>query len=652
MEVAETHVNGKMPPLIPRSVLFGNPVKSQPSISPDGKMLAYLAPSENGTLNVWIRVDGSRKDRMLTSENRRGIGSYFWACDSSHILYYRDGDGDENWHLFSIEISTGIARDLTPFRGVKAQDAILHPSYPHELVIGMNLRDRRLFDAYRIDLVTGAVELDAENPGDVMSWTADCNFTIRAATAFSPKDQSTALRVRDGKGKRWRDLLRWRFEEMTMFGQVNGGSVALGFSKKGDAIYVVAPFKSEMTALLEVNARTGKVNRVLASHPHCDVDMDPFSSRAIAMFDSVNGKPLAIRFNHLKPEWRCPDPETAKDFAALTKFHPGALFVTSRAEKRWVVGFSSDRGPTEYFLYDRARAGKKCKPLFTDKPALKKYALAPMEPLTIKSRDGLDLVSYLTLPAGVEPRNLPLVLLVHGGPWHRNAWGFDGAVQLLANRGYAVLQVNYRGSTGFGLKFLNAANGEWGNGKMMQDRVDAVKWAIDQGIADRSRIAIMGWSYGGYSTLLGLVFTPELFVCGVDVVGPSDVKTLLDSFPEDWQPVRKRWVRRIGMNERDSEFNKKISPLYHVEKIRVPLLIAHGVNDPRVKVGESSAVVEAMRAKKLPVTFVVYPDEGHGFSRPENNLDFFGRLEAFLAEYLGGRAEPWEKILATSAELW
>ncbi|MDD8013632.1 MAG: S9 family peptidase [Acidobacteriota bacterium] len=308
-----------------------------------------------------------------------------------------------------------------------------------------------------------------------------------------------------------------------------------------------------------------------------------------------------------------------------------------------------DDGPVAWYAYDRG--SKKAELLFVNQPDLAKYTLAKMEPVVIKVRDGFQLVSYLTLPLGSKGKNLPLVLNVHGGPWGRDGWGYDPEAQWFANRGYACLQVNFRASTGFGKKFLHAGDKQWGVGSMQNDLTDAVKWAIAKGIADPKKVCIYGGSYGGYATLAGLVFTPELYACGVDIVGPSNVKTLFESMPSYWAPFKKQFVLQVGDVENDEAFNRKISPLFHASNIRVPLIVAQGANDPRVNIREADQIVKAMRDKNLPVTYVVYTDEGHGFARPNNRLDFYGRVEEFLAKHLGGRSEPWQKIEGSSAEV-
>jgi len=638
------------PPLVPREVLFGNPVREFPAVSPDGTRLAWLAPDAKGVMQVWVAgLDGSGA-RAVTHDPHRGVETYRWAGDSRHLLYDQDSDGDENFHVYSAELEGGIVRDLTPFQGVKAQNLRTSPRKPGEILVGLNLRKRDAFDMYRVDLESGAVRLDTENPGDVLSWTTDPDFTIRAATAFDPKTQETVVRVRDRGDAPWREILRMPFEDATMFGQYNGGSVIAGFEPDGRLLDVVSALHSPMQRMEKVDAATGATLAVVAEDPRSDVADDLFDVVPLVLKEPRSGRLQAVAFEYGMREWRFLDPAVRADLETLGRSHRGFLAPISRddADRRWVVLQLVDDGPFTFFLWDRD--ARKETPLFQDQPELSKYALARQQFVTFPSRDGRTLPAYLTLPAGVPAKNLPLVLFPHGGPWARDHWGFDAVVQWLANRGYAVLQVQFRGSTGFGKKFLNLGNHEFGL-KMEDDSIDGARWAISDGIADPKRLAIMGASAGGYATLRAITENPEMFVAAVDLVGPTDVSLLLSTMPAGWGAVKNRWIRRIGDVEHDAELNRKLSPLYHAEAIRTPLMIGQGANDPRVNIENSNRMVAALRAKKIPVDYVVYTDEGHGFQRPENNLDFFGRAEEFLARHLGGRAEPWKKIPGSTAEV-
>ena len=640
-------------PLIPREVVFGNPVKTAPTLSPDGRRLAYLAPDDKGVQNVWVQTLGKDDAAPVTRESHRTVNLYRWAEDGAHILYLQDSDGDENWHVYSVDLSNREGRDLTPFSGVKAQNLVTSAERPDEILVGLNRRERRVYDMYRIRLSTGAVALDTQNPGDVLSFSVDRDFAIRAATAFDLKSGATILRVRDRADAPWRDLVTWPFEDSTMYGQVNGGTVVAGFAPDGRSLYVVSALHSDTARLVRIDARTGAELEVVAEHPRSDVaeDLTSFPDfRPLVLTNPKTGAVEAVGFEYLEYEWKFLDAGVRADFAVLSKEHRGLLLPISRtrADDLWIVDRIADDAPQTFLLYDRR--ARSARVLFVDQPALADYRLARRKPVRIRARDGLDLVGYLTLPPDGPGKNLPLVVIPHGGPWARDDWGFDPWTQFLANRGYSVLQVNFRGSTGFGKKFLNAGNHQFGVG-MQDDIHDGVRWAIREGIADPKRIGIIGASGGGYAALRGITTEPELFACAVDLVGPTDLKILFESMPAYWGAVKTRWVRRMGDVEHDPELNRRLSPLYHVDRIRVPVLIGQGANDPRVNIKNSDLVVDALRKRGLTVTYVVYPDEGHGFARPENNLDFFGRAEEFLAKYLGGRAEPWKKVEGSTAEL-
>jgi dipeptidyl aminopeptidase/acylaminoacyl peptidase len=511
----------------------------------------------------------------------------------------------------------------------------------------MNLRDSKVFDVYRVNLQTGATVMEAQNPGDVIGWTADQNLVVRAATAFND-NLETVVRVRDSGKAPWRDLLKIPFEQAPFLGQVNGGNIIVGFSQDGKKLVVGSSKGSPTNRLVELDAATGKELRVLASDPQADLWQN-FATSFVLLRDSRDQHVQAAAFDYMKPEWRAVDPSVAPDLKYLAALQPGVFLVSSQdmSGQKWAIWYFTDNGPTSFYLYDRAI--HKAQLLFQDRPQLGQYKLAEQRAMTIPARDGFKLVSYLTLPPGNPAKNLPLILLVHGGPWARDEWGFDPIGQMLANRGYAVLQVNYRASI-INVPYMNAANEKIGT-LTDDDLTDAVQWTIKEGIADPKRIAIMGGSFGGYSVLRGVTLHPDLYACGVDVVGPADLATLMNSIPDYWKPVKKRWLRRIGDVTVDQALNEKLSPLYHAGDIHVPLLIGHGQFDPRVKLSQSEKIVETIRKNGGKVTFVVYSDEGHGFVRPENNLDFDGRTEEFLHGCLGGRFEPWQKVPGSTAEV-
>ena len=635
------------PPLIPRKVLDSPAEHDFLTISPDGKTIAYTAPSDKGVANIWVEDLATHQKRMVTRTGHRGIGGYQWAYDNQHLLYQSDENGNEDFHLYSVDLKSGAIRDLTPFLGIRSEQILLAPTRPDEVLVTMNLRDSKLFDVYRVNLQSGATVMEAQNPGDVIGWTADANLVVRAATAFND-NLETVVRVRDSANAPWRDLLKIPFEQAPFLGQVNGGNIIVGFSQDGKKLVVGSSKDSATNRLVELDTATGKELHVLASDPQADL-WQVFASNFILLRDPRDRHVQAAAFNYLKPEWRAVDPAVAPDLKYLASLQPGAFLVPSQdlSGNHWAIWYFTDNGPASFYLYDRS--AHQAKLLFRDHPQFEQYKFAEMRPISIPARDGFKLVSYMTLPPAKEAKALPLILSVHGGPWARDEWGFDPVGQLLANRGYAVLQVNYRASI-INVPYMNAGNGKIGT-LTDDDLTDAVQWAIKEGIADPKRIAIMGGSFGGYSVLRALTLHPDLYACGVDVVGPADLATLMNSIPDYWKPVKKRWLRRIGDVTADQALNEKLSPLYHAADIRVPLLIGHGQFDPRVKLSQSEKIVETIRKNGGKVTFVVYSDEGHGFQRPENNLDFDGRTEEFLHGCLGGRFEPWQKVPGSTAEV-
>jgi dipeptidyl aminopeptidase/acylaminoacyl peptidase len=608
-----------LPPLIPRDVLFGNPERVSPRISPDGSKIAYIAPRD-GVMNVHLRTVGQADDRPLTGETERPVRAFYWAENGRYILYPQDTRGDENWHLFRVDVVTGETVDLTPFPESTGYVLAIEASQPDAILLTSNRRDARYFDVYRCDLNTGQLTLAAENPGNIATWEADSNFHVRAATATRP-DGSSELLVRNEPNGEWRTLLSFPFGE--------SGS-PIGFTPEGKGLYLLTNKGVNTERLYLVDLETDEL-RLL--HSREDVDV------AGILMHPVTHRIDAVGYNRNRQEWHALDPETGVDIEALRAVDDGDIkdISRSRDNRVWTVGFLRDDNPMRYYIYDRTT--RTATFLFSSRPELDRWTLAKMQVIEISSRDGLCLPSYLTLPPGIEPKNLPMVLHVHGGPWARNAWGFFPDAQWLANRGYAVLQVNYRGSSGFGKAFLNAGNREWA-GKMHEDLVDAVEWAVAQGIADPKRIAIYGGSYGGYATLVGLTYTPELFACGVDIVGPSNLITLFNAFPPYWEVVRAEFRQRMGDPETEPEFLISRSPLFRADQIVRPLLVAQGANDPRVTKIEADQIVEAARKNGKDVMYLLFEDEGHGFARPENRVKFSAAAEAFLAKHLGGRSEP------------
>ncbi len=647
--------------LIPRQVLFGNPDKAQLRVSPDGKMVAFLAPRD-GVLNVYVAPTSDPKNaKPVTNDTKRGIRQYSWAYTSNHILYQQDKGGDENWKVFSVDLASGKEIDLTPFEEIPGPDGKpleqsgrkLRPTarieaasehFPDEILIGLNNRSPQWHDLYRVNIKSGQLTKLLDN-NEYAGFQIDDHFRVRLATKMLPDGTTQWLRntAADQNG--------FTFEAWQAIPQEDGLTTGIvGFDKAGTTIYATDSRGRNTGALFAVPL-DGSAPKPLAENAKADAGG--------IIVHPTDKTVQAVAFNYLKNEWTVLDPALQKDLDYLKTVSEGEISINSRSldDKVWIVSFADDAAPVRSYLYDRA--AKKATFVFANIAALEGLSLADMHPVVVKSRDGLDLVSYLTLPvgtykdaAGQTPKPqapLPLVLLVHGGPWARDNWGYAPQHQWLANRGYAVLSVNFRASTGFGKSFLNAGNREWG-AKMHDDLIDAVNWAVDNKIALKDKVAIMGGSYGGYATLAGLTFTPDTFACGVDIVGPSNLNTLLATIPPYWAPMIAQFKVRMGdfTTEEGKRFLESRSPVTFADRIKKPLLIGQGANDPRVKQAESDQIVTAMQKKNIPVTYVLYPDEGHGFARPENRMSFYAVAEAFLAEHLGGRAEPIGNDFANS----
>ncbi len=615
----------ELPPLIPRMLLFGSPTnsKSSPSLSPNGKYLGYTAlDPANQTFNVWIRTIGKVDDRVITQETNRPVFWYYWQPDSEHILYLQDQNGDENVHLYQVDLRTRSSRDLTPFPNVQAQIVSLDPNNEREMLVALNRKDPTRHDVYRLNFKSGTLALDTKNPGDVSEWVADNQLRVRAAQVTTP-DGGTEIRVRTRPISKWRTFQRWGPDESPGWIQ--------GFNHNNRRLWIVSSVGANARRLMEFDIASGK-GEVVAQDPEYDVGEVQVHPKRHAL--------EAVAVERARTEWTVIDQRLKTDFETLREARDGDFTVQSRdlADTKWIVCYDTDTAPESYYLYDRAARTTELL-FFEGSPELPGYTFSPMRPISYAARDGLVIQGYLTLPAGVEPKNLPMVLHVHGGPWARTGWGFHYYAQWLANRGYAVLQVNFRGSTGYGKAFHNAGDREWG-GKMQEDLIDAKRWAVAQGYADPARVAIMGHSYGGYAVLAGLAFTPDEFACGVDEMGPSNLITLLRSTPPHWTPMLGEFKRRIGDWEKDPESLKERSPIFKADQIKVPLFIVQGANDPRVKQAESDQIVQALRKNGKPVEYLLFPDEGHGTARPENDLKQAAAEEAFLARHLGGRLEP------------
>jgi dipeptidyl aminopeptidase/acylaminoacyl peptidase len=614
--------------LIPRIHLFGNPSRAAAEISPDGAQLSFLAPLD-GVLNVWVcPVEDVDAARPITRDTGRGIRFHAWAANGSHVLYMQDKDGDENWRLYSVDLATDAVLDLTPFEGVQGRFIQGSWDFPNEVLIGLNNRDPQWHDVYRVDVVTGESQLVEQNDRFVYH-IADRTLQLRLAAEGTPEG---GFQLFERKDDEWKPLFLLGKDDA-----LTSGPVMVDHRRN------LAWFKDsrnrDTAALVKLDLDTGVLS-VVGESERADaagVLVHPTTRRVEAWSE-----------NYDRVHWHVLDPAVGAALEHLRNVARGDVDVVSRDKRddQWVVVFTPDDGPATYYRYDRTTGV--ARKLFTTRPELEGAPLTRMHPVIIRSRDGLDLVSYLSLPRRADPAGtgrpeapLPMVLVVHGGPWARDEFGYNVFHQWLANRGYAVLSVNFRGSTGFGKAFVNAADHEWGR-RMHDDLLDAVQWAIDEGVAQPDRIAIMGGSYGGYATLVGLTFTPEQFACGVDIVGPSNLETLLATIPPYWKPVVETFTKRVGDpgTEEGRALLRERSPLHRADAIARPLLIGQGANDPRVKQAESDQIVTAMEDNGLRVTYVLYPDEGHGFARPENNLAFFGVSEAFLARCLGGAYQP------------
>ena len=626
--IAISKQENQIPTLIPRETLFGNPERTNPKLSPDGKYIAYIAPDEKNILQVWLREVEKEETKKLTDDEKRGIRAFFWTYDREQLIYLQDAEGNENFHLYSVNINSNIVRDLTPFQGVKAQIIHLEPEFPDEILVGLNLNNPQKFDVYRINLKNGAVKFDTDNPGNIIGWTANTQFQVLAALAATP-DGGYDLLYRETTEKPWQTLRHWSGEDQ--------GS-PYGFSKDGKTLYLSASHDANAARLLALDLAT-KQETVIAEDSQYDI------SRIIA--HPTERHIQAVAFYRDKLEWQIIDPAVVEDAKEIASVRPGEVKPVSGdlANQKWLIAYVTDDGPIYYYVYDRAL--KYSTLLFSNNPELEDLPLVTMKPIAYSARDGLIIHGYLTVPQSLKAPH-PTVMLVHGGPWGRDTWGYDSQAQWLANRGYAVLQPNFRGSRGYGKAFVNAGNRQWA-AAMHDDLIDGVNWLVDEGIAKQDQIAIMGGSYGGYATLVGLTFTPEVFACGVDIVGPSNLVTLMQSIPPYWKPMMAMFQHRVGDVETEEEFLKSRSPLFFVDKIQKPLLIGQGANDPRVKEAESEQIVDAMRKAGKPVEYVLYTDEGHGFTRPENRLHFYAVAEIFLAKHLGGRLEPVGEIEGHSA---
>ena len=617
-------------PLIERTKLFGNPVKANGSISPDGKWLSWTAPRD-GVLNVWVApVASPQSAKPLTDERQRPVRSYFWSPDSRQILFIQDKGGDENFLLYGVDVATGKQTSLTPFQKTRVEVVGISKKHKDRILVGLNNRDPKWHDVYSLDLATGKLALVQRNDG-YGGFIADEDLKLRIATKEKPDGGTDFFRIANGV------IEAKPFASVGLEDSLTTSPA--GFTADGKTLYWIDSRNRNTAALVAQDVATGQT-KVLAENRKADVGSvltNPKTLRA-----------EAYQAEYLKPQWTALDPSigTALDWLQAKLKASPVVQARTDADDKWIVSADPVVEPASVYLFDRK--AQTLTKLYTGRPDLVGAPLVPMWPVEIKSRDGLTLPSYLTLPANADLNHdgradapVPMVLFVHGGPWARDGYGYSSYAQWLANRGYAVLQVNYRSSTGFGKNFITAGNLQWGK-KMHDDLIDSVDWAVANGVTTPDKVAIMGGSYGGYATLAGVTMTPDKFRCGVDIVGPSNLFTLLQTIPPYWESGKQQFYQRMGnpTTEAGRALLKAASPLTYADQIKRPLLIGQGANDPRVNKRESDQIVAAMQAKNIPVTYVLFPDEGHGFARPANTIAFNAVAENFLQPCLGGRAEP------------
>ncbi len=629
-------------PLIPRAALFGNPVKAGAQLSPNGKWLSWMAPV-NGVMNVWVAPAAKPEAAKPVTESKdRPIPGHFWSGNGEQILFVQDKAGDENFRLYGVDVSSGQQRDYTPFEKVRVRMLGGSRKRLDEVLVGINNRDPRWHDVHLLNLKTGELKLVMQADG-VAGFVADDDLNLRLAAKPNAAGGMDFFKV-DGNALAEKPMLSTNLED--------NATSPLGFTADGKTLYWMDSRDGDTTAVFAEDMASGQ-RKLIARDARADL--------GDTLRHPVTGEVQAYAVNYLTNEWQFLDKSLKADFDWLQKqLGKGEVFVASRthADDKWIVGIDPVSKVAATYLYDRK--AKKLSALYIARPELQNAPLQPMHAVEIKARDGLTLPSYLTLPAGADTNGdgkadkaTPLVLLVHGGPWARDDYGYNGTHQWLANRGYSVLSVNFRASTGFGKKFLNAGNKQWGLA-MHNDLLDAVDWAVQQGVTSKDKVAIMGGSYGGYAALAGVAFTPTTFACAVDIVGPSNLETLLATIPPYWEAGKKQMYSRMGdpTTEEGKAILRAASPLYKADQIVRPLLIGQGANDPRVKQAESDQIVAAMQAKNIPVSYVLYPDEGHGFRKPNNRIGFNAIAEAFLGNCLGGRVEPLgETVRQSTAQI-
>ncbi|MDF1549451.1 MAG: S9 family peptidase [Bacteroidales bacterium] len=609
-------------PVIALENFFKNPEKSRYQISPDGKYFSYMAPYEK-RMNIFVQERGKDSIIQLTKETDRDIAGYFWP-NNSQILFVKDQGGNENFWLYGVNIDGTNEVCYTEFEGVRTQIIDDLPDIEEEVIIGLNKRNPQIFDPYRLNIKTGEMKMIAENPGNIDSWIFDHDGKLRAATVVEGVNAS--LLYRETETDEWKTVLTTSFKE----------SLAPSFfTFDNKNLIAISNLNRDKSAVVEFDIANGKELKVLYENPDYDVDGVSFSRKRKVL--------TAATFTSWKQEMHFFDDESKKLFDRLEKdlgqYQLGVSAI-SKDENVLIIRTYSDRSLGAYYIYDRE--SDKLDKITDVSPWINENDMATVNPIKYNSRDGLTINGYLTLPKGYTmetAKNLPVVVNPHGGPWARDGWGFNPEIQFLANRGYAVFQMNFRGSTGYGKEFWMKSFKQWGK-TMQNDITDGVEWLINEGIADKERIAIYGGSYGGYATLAGVTFTPDLYACGVDYVGVSSIFSWINAIPAYWEPYRKMLYEMVGDPVADSLLLAEASPLFHVDKIKVPMLVAQGANDPRVPKPESDQIVEALKGKGIAVEYIVKDNEGHGFRNEENRFDLYRSMEKFLAQHIGDSIPP------------
>ncbi|MDL1958622.1 MAG: S9 family peptidase [Deltaproteobacteria bacterium] len=607
-----------LPPVVPMKAFFRNPEKAGFQLSPNGQYLAFMEPWKN-RMNVHVRKIGEKKAVRITNATKRDIAGYFWA-NNHRIAFVQDKGGDENFRLYAVDIDGSGLKELTPFDQVRVRIIDDLEDNEKEMIIGMNKRDKRIFDAYRINVNTGEMKMVARNPGNIDGWLTDNNGELRIATTSD--GVNTSILYRDKETDDFRIIFTTNFKETL---------APLFFSFDNKYIFASSDIGRDKRAIVKYDPDKDKELEVIFEHPQVDVSslLRSKKRKVITGVAYVTDK----RHYHFFDEKR---KQLQKNLEQRLPGYEVVVTNMSKDESKVLVRTFSDKSRGAYYYYDRQ--SNEFEKLVDVSPWLNEKYMADMKPIKYQSVDGLTIHGYLTLPNGIEPKNLPVVVNPHGGPWARDMWGFNPEVQFLANRGYAVLQMNFRGSTGYGKKFWEIGFKRWGK-EMQDDITQGVHWLIDAGIADPKRIGIYGASYGGYATLAGVTFSPDLYACGVDYVGVSNIFTLLETIPPYWELSRQMFYEMVGDPGKDKALLEEVSPVFHVDQIKAPLFIAQGANDPRVKKAESDQIVEALKKRDIDVPYMVKDNEGHGFHNEENRFDFYRAMEKFLHKYLGGRVE-------------